>query len=165
MSDKLYSADPQEAADGHRRWWGSMGFEERNTWIFAGVTAGSFAAYLGVVLARARGVPLAEVAYVGPMLWSIGGTIVASIVARIAVGIAWPEDCDKEDERDRQIHRFGEYVGQSFGGITCAAVLVLAMVRVDHFWIANAVYLGCTLSGVLGSATKLIAYRRGFQAC
>ncbi len=142
-----------------------MAFEEKNTWIYAFVTASSFAIYLVVVLGRARVAPLHEVAYVAPMLWSIGGGIVATIVGRIAVGLAWPEDCDRKDERDREIHRFGEYVGQSFLCIGGVAALVLSMAEVDHFWISNAIYLGCVLSALLGSAAKIFAYRRGFQTC
>jgi hypothetical protein len=142
-----------------------MTFEERNTCIYAAVTVASFGVYLAIVLGRARSGPIAEVHYVAPMLWSIGGAIVASILGHIAVAIAWPRDCDKKDQRDREIHRFGEYIGQSFGAIGSVAALVLAMAEVAHFWIANAVYLGCVLSTLLGSAAKLVAYRRGFQSC
>ncbi len=39
------------------------------------------------------------------------------------------------------------------------------MARFDHFWIANAVYLCCALATLLGSVTKILAYRRGFQLC
>jgi hypothetical protein len=42
------------------------------------------------------------------------------------------------------------------------AALVLAMAEADHFWIANAVYLAFVLSALLGSAAKIVAYRRGF---
>jgi putative Ca2+/H+ antiporter (TMEM165/GDT1 family) len=73
-----------------------MTFAERHTWIFGVTTLLSYVAYLAVILGRAQGTPLAEVA---------------------------------------------------------------------HFWIANAVYLCFALSALLGSATKIIAYRRGFQSC
>jgi hypothetical protein len=81
------------------------------------------------------------------------------------VGIAWPKDRGKTDERDRGIHRFGEYIGQSFVVIGGVVALGLSMAEVDHFWIANAIYLGFVLSALLGSAAKLVAYRRGFQLC
>jgi hypothetical protein len=32
----------------------------------------------------------------------------------------------------------------------------------DRFWIANVIYLCFFLSAVLGAATKIIAYRKGF---
>lgn len=142
-----------------------MTFEERNTWIYAAVTVVSFAVYLAIIAGRARSTPFTEVHYVGPMLWTIGGAIAASILGHIAVAIAWPKDCDKKDQRDLEIHRFGEYIGQSFGVLGGVAALVLSMAEVDHFWIANAVYLGFVLSALLGSAAKLVAYRRGFHSC
>jgi hypothetical protein len=49
------------------------------------------------------------------------------------------------DQRDKEIYRFGEYVGQSFLVIGGVAALVVAMAEVDHFWIANALYLAFPL--------------------
>jgi cell division protein FtsW (lipid II flippase) len=140
-----------------------MSFEEKNTWVFALVTVGAYAAYLATILGRAQETPLAEVSYVGPMLWTIGAAIAAAIVGRILTAIVWPKEADKADQRDREINRFGEYIGQSFVVIGGVAALGLSMAEVDHFWIANAVYLAFVLSALLGSTAKLVAYRRGFQ--
>jgi hypothetical protein len=140
-----------------------MSFEEKNTWIYAVVTVVAFGAYLATILGRAQGAPLTEVPYVGAMLWTIGAAIVASIAGRIVVAVAWPKDADKKDQRDKEIHRFGEYIGQSLVAVGALAALLLAMAEVDYFWIANAVYLAFVLSAVLSSAAKLVAYRRGFQ--
>jgi hypothetical protein len=140
-----------------------MSFEEKNTWVYALVTVVAFAVYLVIILRRAQGIPLAEVPYVGAMLWTIGGAIGASIVGRILVAIAWPKDADKKDERDKEIERFGEYVGQSLVVIGALAALILALAEADHFWIANAIYLAFVLSALLGSTARIFAYRRGFQ--
>ena len=37
----------------------------------------------------------------------------------------------------------------------------MALAKVDYFWIANVIYLGFVLWAVVGSAVKLVAYRRG----
>jgi hypothetical protein len=140
-----------------------MSFEEKNTWVYALVSVGAFAAYLVTILGRAQGVPVSQVPYIGAMLWSIGAAIVASIVGRIMIAVVWPRDADRTDQRDKEIGRFGEYVGQWFVAIGAVAALVLAMAEVDHFWIANALYLAFVLSALLSSAAKLVAYRRGFQ--
>jgi cobalamin synthase len=140
-----------------------MSFEEKNVWIYAAVSLAAFGVYVVIILGRAQGIPLAEVPYVGVMLWTIGAAIAASIVGRIVVAIAWPKDADKKDQRDKEINRFGEYIGQSFVVVGAAAALVLSMAEVDHFWIANAVYLAFVLSALLGSTAKIFAYRRGFQ--
>jgi hypothetical protein len=142
-----------------------MTFTERHTWIFGVTTLVSYVAYLAVMLGRAQGTPLAEVAYVRPMLWSIGGVIVTTIAGGILAGVRLGRDCGQKDDRDREIHRFGEYVGTSFLVLGGAAALFLSMFEVAHFWIANAVYLCFALSALLGSVTKIIAYRGGFQSC
>ena len=140
-----------------------MSFEEKNTWIYAVVSVAAFVAYVIVILGRAEGGPLADVPYVGPMLWTIGAAIVASIVGRIAVAIAWPKEADKTDQRYKEINRFGEYIGQSLVMVGAVLALVLSMAEVDYFWISNELYLLFVLSAVLGSIAKIVAYRRGFQ--
>jgi hypothetical protein len=93
----------------------------------------------------------------------VGGAIVVNIVLSIIAGTFSPADAGSRDERDRQISRLGEYIGQSFLVIGGVGALILAMIDVDQFWIANVIYLAFALSSILGSATKIIAYRRGFQ--
>ncbi|MCJ1676447.1 hypothetical protein MTF65_03600 [Streptomyces sp. APSN-46.1] len=142
-----------------------MAFQEKRAWIMAVVAIGGCAAYLAVVLGRADGgIPLAEVSYVAPMLWSIGLSIAASIALGIAVAIASPEDADVKDQRDREISRVGEYAGQSLLVVGAVTALALSMAEVGHFWISNTIYLGFALSAILGSIVKIAAYRCGFQS-
>src|SRR5262249_57989492 len=62
---------------------------------------------------------------------------------------------------DKEIYRFGEYASRWFIVAGAAAGFFLALAKVDYFWIANAIYLGFVLWAVVGSAIKLVAYRRG----
>jgi hypothetical protein len=140
-----------------------MAFEEKRAWIMAAVSVVAYAIYVVVVVARAGDAPLAEVPYAAALLWSVGGAIAGTILLNIAAGITGPRKGAGKDARDREIHRFGEYVGQSFLVVGGVAGLLLALAEQDHFWIANAVYLGFVLSAVLSSITKIVAYRRGFQ--
>jgi hypothetical protein len=140
-----------------------MPFEEKRAWILGLLAVGTYAGYVTVILGRAESTPLTEVPYASTLLWTVGISIAASIVLHILVAIVSPKDADKKDLRDKEIHRFGEYVGQSFlvaGGV---AVLAMAMAELDYFWIANVIYLAFVLSAILGSAAKIVAYRRGFQ--
>ncbi|MBE1573084.1 hypothetical protein ACFORH_30785 [Amycolatopsis roodepoortensis] len=141
-----------------------MAMEEKRAWIMVVVTVFGYAAYLIVVLRRAGSGPLVDIPYVAPLLWTIGAAIVASIVLNIAAAITSPRDAGRKDQRDREIGRFGEYLGQSFVVIGSVAALVMAMAELDHFWIANTVYLAFVLSSLLGSIAKIAAYRWGFQA-
>ncbi len=140
-----------------------MSFREKSAWIMAMVTCGAYMAYLAIILGRAENTLLIEVSYVSTLLWTMGAVVVAVIVAHIVVGIASPKDIDKKDQRDREIYRYGEYVGQHFVAIGAVAALGLSMAGLNHFWIANVIYLAFVLSTLLGSAAKIVAYRRGFQ--
>jgi cell division protein FtsW (lipid II flippase) len=88
--------------------------------------------------------------------------VVVAIVALIVTVIASPKDADKEDQRDREINRLGEYKGQWF--VTAGAVTALGMaaLELDHFWIANVLYLALVLSTLLAAVIKIVAHRRGF---
>jgi len=140
-----------------------MTFDERFNWVFGIVTTCSYGIYLAVVLCRADGGPLHEVAYAAPLLWSIGGTVGVSIFGQILLAIIWSKDCGKRDLRDREIHRYGEYVGQSFVVMGGAAAMFMSMAKIDHFWIANAVCF--VVSALIAATTKIITYRRGFPLC
>ena len=139
-----------------------MSSEERSAWIMGVLAVGSLGAYLAVVLGRRDGGRLTEVSYVGPMLTTIGVSIVASIVLHIAAGIIHRRDGHLKDQRDREIHQRGEYIGQSFLVIGGVAALAMAMAEWPYFWIANVVFLCFHLSAITGSAAKLVAYRNGF---
>jgi len=140
-----------------------MSFDEKRTWIMGVVAVCAYAVYAGVILQRADGGSLADVPYASTMLWSIGAAIGTTILITIVVGMFAPHDRDLKDERDREINRFGDHVGQSFVVIGAVAALLLAMAEADYFWIANAVYLAFVLSATVGAIAKIVAYRRGFQ--
>jgi len=134
---------------------------EKRAWIRLGTAIAAYATYLALILIRDDGVRLAEVSYVPALLWTIGGAIVASIVLDILVSIASPRETGRADQRDREIARFGDTVGQSFVVIGGVAALLMALLELPYFWIANAVYLAFVLSAVLGGIARLVAYRRG----
>ena len=76
--------------------------------------------------------------------------------------MVWPKDADRTDERDREINRRGEYVGFYVMSIAAIVPLVLAMAKVEHFWIAHALYLAFVLAALASAAVKIVAYRRGW---
>jgi hypothetical protein len=138
-----------------------MSYEEKGSLVYLVVVIGTYAAYVGVVISRAGAGALADVAYRSPMLWSIGISIGLSIAGRILIEIFRPSDTYKLDARDKDISRFGEYVGGSVLAIGMLGPFILVLLAADHFWIANAMYATFALSAVVGTTAKLIAYRRG----
>ncbi len=139
-----------------------VSYEEKGKWVSLIVSLGTYATYVAVVLGRAGGGPVADVAYVAPMLWTIGIGIVATIVLRIVVEIARPSESHRADVRDKEIDRFGEYVNGAVLAVAMLVPLGLTMAQAAYFWIANAIYLAFTVSATIGTLAKLRRYRRGF---
>ena len=133
-----------------------MSSEEKTVWIRGIVAVVAYAVYLIIVIPQLGATPLADVPYVAPFLWSIAGGIVASIVLHIL--FVRPE---KKDQRDREIYRFGETVGQAFVVIGAVSAMLLALFEFEYFWIANVIYLCFVLSAILSAIAKLVAYRSG----
>jgi hypothetical protein len=142
-----------------------MVYEERNVWTGLVVTIIAMAVYVVVVLRAAGGGPLTDVDWVPIMLWTIGASIVATIVLSILWGIVAgmrePEGVGKSDVRDRDIARMGTRVEQAFLAIAGVGVLILCAVRADWFWIAHTMFFGFAVAAIVGSVARLIAYRRG----
>lgn len=136
-----------------------MSYEEKSSWILGVLAVVSLAVYVTITLVESTTVPLAETNYVPTMLWTIIGSIAVSIVVHIFIGLFSRDR--KKDQRDRDFYNFGERIGNSLLIAGALGALVMAWLEVDWFWIANALYLGFALSGVLSSIAKLVAYRRG----
>lgn len=140
-----------------------MSFNEKSTWIMALVTAGAYAVYVAIILGRAEHTPVTEVSYVMTLFWTIGIVVVAAIGGHVAVAIVAPGDAGKEDQRDREINRYGDYIGLWCVAVGAVAALGMSLAELSHFWIANVIYLALVLSTLLGSAVKIVAYRKGFH--
>src|SRR5688572_17040070 len=102
-----------------------MSFDEKNTWVFLLTSLGGFVVY--VLLIALQGGPWTEAEYIAPMLWTIGVAILANLAGRTLIAASSPEDADQRDHRDREIERFGAYVGQSFVVIGGILALILSM--------------------------------------
>ncbi|TDC70806.1 hypothetical protein E1200_04150 [Actinomadura sp. GC306] len=139
-----------------------MSSEEKRAWIYLVVGAGVAAVYFAAILSKVPGADVAQIAYVRPMLIAIGAAIGLAIVAGIAVAIASPKEAGRVDERDRQIHRLGEYVGFYVMSVAAIVPLVLAMTEAAHFWIANTLYLAFVLAALASSTAKIVLYRRAW---
>lgn len=150
-----------------------MPFEEKITWVNAVVSAAVAAVYIALVLKRMESVPVDQVSYQGPLLIAIGSVIVMSILGAILVAVAGSvsarikgdgseAEVNRSDQRDTEINRRGELVGYYVSSGGALGALALAMLRYDPFWIANALYLSFVAGALVSSASKLIAYRRGF---
>lgn len=142
-----------------------MVYRERAAWSGLVAAVVTIAAYVVLVLRSAGGGPLESADWFPPMLWSIGGGIVLSILLTIVWGMVAarrdPESATASDIRDRDIDRMGARVEQAFLVIAGLAVILLCAIGADVFWIANAMFAGFAVSAVVGGIARVIAYRRG----
>lgn len=144
-----------------------MGYAERITWVGLIASVGGVIVYIVLVAPQVARVPVDEIDWVWPMVWTILGAIVASILLSIGWGmVAGARDPSIEhraDQRDREIEWFGDRVGTAFTVIGSLGALILAMVQAPWFWIGQAIFFGFFLSAFVGGIARLVAYRRGFQ--
>ena len=134
-----------------------MPAEEKSAWIMLFLAIVAYTTYAIWVLTSAAGGALTEAPYVWPMIF----TIVGSVVLSILLHIFFAPQIGKRDQREREIHRFGEHTGYAFITIGALGAMALAVFEFDYFWIANVVYLCFVLSAILGSIAKIVAYRSG----
>ena len=139
-----------------------MSYEEKGQIVYLAATTVGYGAYLVLLLRQLSTTPLLEIDYQPILLATIAVAIVGSIVGRIAIEMIRPSETYREDVRDRDIGRFGEYVAGIVLGIGMVGPFILALAQADHFWIANAMYLVFVAQAIVGAVIKLIAYRRGF---
>lgn len=139
--------------------------EEKETWVFLVVSVSAFAVYSVWLIAQVLGTPANDIAYIAPMLWAIGSAIVASIIGNIALSLTAPKAANTRDQRDREIQRYGDYSGQFLVNIAGLAAVVMCMLRVDYFWIANTIYFAFVGTALITSVVKLRSYRTGFDPC
>ena len=139
-----------------------MSFEEKGAWLFVVIAVPMAAIYFATILGQLPATAVTEIDYQASLLAVVGASIGLAIVGMIVIGIASPNDAGKADQRDKEINRLGEYVGGTVLAIGMVVPFGLAMAEAPHFWIANAMYLAFLVGALVGTATKLVLYRRGF---
>lgn len=140
-----------------------MAFMEKSSWVVIGVGVPTLLVYLAVVVPQVLARPVADVGWVAPMIAAIVAFVIANVLGNVVAAASNPREADLSDERDREIDRFGERIGNWMIIAGSIAALVLAMARADHFWIANAIFVGGLLGALLSSAAKIAAYRGSLQ--
>ena len=140
-----------------------MAFLEKSNWVALIVSVPTLLIYAILVVPQVLSKPIAEVSWVQPMIFTIVGFVVANILGNVVAAASNPGEADKKDQRDTEIDHFGERVGNWLIIAGSIVALVLAMTSADHFWIANAIFLGGIAGALLSSATKIAAYHGPFQ--
>jgi hypothetical protein len=150
-----------------------MTAQERMVWVSLCTVVVSSGAYVAVMVPRLLSRPVAEISWVGPMLWTIGlavaGSVLLSIVVTIVAALGDRDRCSASgrgevlsDVRDQEIGRLGWRASMSVLSVGFGAALVLAMLDADTFWIGNLLFCFGTVGAVAEGVAKIRLYRRGF---
>ncbi len=142
-----------------------MEFSQRHTLVGTLLSLAAVGTYLVIVTVRAisDGLPLAEVAWQGPMLWCVG--LGAAAYAVVYAVVRWQHRGQRlEDERTRAIELRAEFASSGLTGLGVLAAIVMLALDVDAFWVANTLLLVTWLGSLAGAATAIAAYREGLDA-
>lgn len=140
-----------------------MSFEEKSAWITGVAVLICWAWYVMVATSNLAIPEFIAEGYRRPLIVSVVLALVVIIASFIAVSALSPKAAGERDERDRDIERFGDQVGQFVMGIAALGVLGMALIELDYFWIATLIYSGLVLSEVAGSAARIAGYRFGIH--
>ncbi|WP_300544483.1 hypothetical protein [Maricaulis sp.] len=140
-----------------------MSFLEKLNLAALGAGAVSLAWYLWRVLPQIGAVPAAEIAWKWPMGISLGLFVVLLIAGIVPLALTDPSvrarDGIIDDERDRDIERRGDAWGGNLMHLIAFAALILLFTDIDRFWVAQLLFVGGMLAGLLSIALKIAAYR------
>jgi hypothetical protein len=140
-----------------------MSFLEKSNWVAVIVSVPTLVIYALLVVPQVLSEPIAEVSWVGPMVFTIVGFVVANVLGNIVAAALNPAEAPKKDQRDEAIDRYGERIGNWLVIAGACVALVLAMAMAHQFWIANAILLGGLAGALVSSITKIAAYHGPFQ--
>jgi hypothetical protein len=150
-----------------------MTVNERTVWASVVTVIVSSGVYVALMVSRLLSRPIAEISWVGPMLWTMGlavaGTVLLTIVFTIAAEANRRDGCSPagrgevtSDVRDQEIGRLGWRASMRVISVGFGGALVLAMLDADTFWIGNLIFLFGTVGAVVEAITKIGLYRGGF---
>jgi hypothetical protein len=140
-----------------------MSFLEKSNWVAIIVSVPTLLIYAILVVPQVLSMPVAEISWVQPMIFTIVGFVVANILGNVVAAASNPGEADRKDQRDAEIDHFGERIGNWLIIAGACTALVLAMAMADQFWIANAIFLGGLAAALVSSITKIAAYHGPFQ--
>lgn len=95
---------------------------------------------------------------------AVGISIGAQILLNVVVDVLSRDGSRQKDARDHEIHQFSQFVAQGAVVVGGVAAMLLALAEADYFWIANVLYLGFTISGLIGAVAKIVTYRTGLPS-
>jgi hypothetical protein len=150
----------------------AMPMAERTVWVYLVAVVVTSGTYVALMVSRLLAHPVAEISWVRPMLWTLGTSIVGTVLGTIGATVVGAVRIERRrvgggaelasDVRDAEISGYGERASMGVLGVGLGATLVLAMLDLDTFWIGNLLFLCGVVGAIVEATTKIRLYRRGF---
>lgn len=143
-----------------------MNFHEKSNMAMLAIMIVVYGIYFGQALLSivSAGVPPAEAlaATNALMVVTVGAVTVLAIIAHIIIAVLAPSEAnDARDERDKLMEMRGDQRGGVVMTIFALGALLIAMLDMPAYLIANTVLAGLVASEIVKGVSKMIGYRRG----
>jgi hypothetical protein len=143
-----------------------MNFHEKSNMAMLAIMIVVYGIYFGQALLSivSAGVPPAEAlaATNALMVVTVGAVTVLAIIAHIIIAVLAPSEADDaRDERDKLMEMRGDQRGGVVMTIFALGALLIAMLDMPAYLIANTVLAGLVASEIVKGVSKMIGYRRG----
>jgi hypothetical protein len=138
-----------------------VSFGEKSNWAILGVAIVVPSFYFAHILAALRDTPVADIAFVRPLITSFVIFVVSALSLHIIASLSNPREKDKRDVRDKEIDRFGEYVGGIVMGIGAMTALAQVLAGLEDLWVASTLYGTFVSQALVSAVIKIVLYRRG----
>lgn len=119
---------------------------------------GGYAVVVGAQLSG--GDDVRDVSYKALLVLATVVLAVAMSVSHGVIAAISPKAAAAFDERDRMISWRAERLGGLALTVGVSGTLLLTLLEVSYFWIANTLMLGWVLSELVAQASALVLYRR-----
>jgi len=142
-----------------------MTFTERYTAVGLVISLATFVTYWALIIFRALtdGLPLVEVAWHGPLLWTliIGGGLYGLVYLALWLRVRREQHTDA---RDREIARYAETAGAGITGLAVLVTLIMLALDAPTFWTVTVLFTGSFLGSLASAGVTMAAYREGMPS-
>lgn len=138
-----------------------MSFEEKSNLLMLAAVIVVYGWYTAAIVSTASDTPIAEIVYQPLMIIVVVPLVVIAIIGHAVIAALSPSEAGKHDERDRVINVRAERIGGYVVGSAAFTALVVTMMELDNFWIAQVLLAGLVLSEIVEGTWRAVLYRRG----
>lgn len=138
-----------------------MSFEEKSNLLMLTAVIVVYGWYTAAIVAAAADTPVTEIDYQPLMIVVVVPLVVIAIIGHAVIAALNPSEAGQHDERDRLINMRAERIGGYVVGSAALTALIVTMLELDTFWIAQILLAGLVLSEIVEGTWRAVLYRRG----